>query len=106
MPKSFKENFLELSKKIGKPYSLRSKGIKKGIIDSIMKGSMPKINEAYEVALVLGVTIEELYVGTKKVLEIREESASYWGKYRPRNQEEEKYIGKMYDILRGTDFWI
>ena len=63
MPKSLKDNFLELSKKSGKPYSLRAKGIKTGIINSILKGCIPKLNEAYEVAKVLGVTMEELLTG-------------------------------------------
>lgn len=93
MIKSLKDNFLELSKKFGKPYSLESKGIKKGIIQSILKGSIPKISEAYEVAKILGVTMEELYTGKKRD-EPKEEN------YTP---EEQKYIDKLIYILRGKE---
>ncbi|MBM4056508.1 MAG: hypothetical protein FJ264_17950 [Planctomycetes bacterium] len=90
MHKSLKDNFLDLSKKFGKPYSLRNKGIKKGIIDSILKGSIPKINEAYEVAKVLGVTMEELLTGGFNKRKI----------YTP---EQQKYIDKLIEILNGKD---
>ncbi len=60
---SLKDNYIELTKKFGGPYTLLSKGIKRGIINSIMKGGYPKINEAYEVAKVLGVSLERLLTG-------------------------------------------
>lgn len=90
MIKSLKDNFLQLSKKFGKPYSLESKGIKKGIIQSILKGSIPKISEAYEVAKVLGVSMEELLTGKFEERKI----------YSP---EQQKYINKLIDILNGND---
>lgn len=89
MPKSLKDNFLELSKKFGKPYSLRNKGMKRSIIDSILKGSNIKINEAYEVSKILGVTMEELLTGNYNLKKI----------YSP---EEQKYIDKLIYILRGN----
>ncbi|OHB39912.1 MAG: hypothetical protein A2099_07960 [Planctomycetes bacterium GWF2_39_10] len=90
MHKSLKDNFLELTKKFGKPYSLRAKGIKTGIINSILKGCIPKLNEAYEVAKVLGVTMEELLTGNYDEKKI----------YSP---EEQKYVDKLIDILRNND---
>lgn len=100
---SLKDNYKELSKKFGGPYTLIKKGIKRGWIDSILQGNDISISRAYEVAKALGVTMEELYVGTEKAQEIREEAAEYWGKYRPRDTEEERYIGKLLDIMRGGD---
>jgi len=90
MIKSLKDNFIELSKKIGKPYSLESKGIKRSIIQSILKGSMPKTNEAYEVAKVLGVTMEELLTGNYEEKKV----------YTP---EQQKYIDKLIDILNSNE---
>jgi len=58
---SLKDNYLKLT--ANNPYSLTRKGIKRGIIQSIMRGSMPKVNEAYEVAKALGVTVERLLIG-------------------------------------------
>jgi len=87
---SLKDNYIKLSKKHGGTHALISKGIKQGIVNSIMKGCMPKINEAYEVAKVLGVTMEELLTGSfneKKV-------------YTP---EQQKYIDKLIEILNGKD---
>lgn len=60
---SLKDNYITLTKKLGGPYTLLSKGIKRGIINSIMRGSYPKINEAYEVAKALGVSLERLLIG-------------------------------------------
>lgn len=100
---SLKENYIELSKKVGGSYAITKKGIERGWIVSILQGSDIGISKAYKIAKALGVTMEELYLGTEKAQEIREEAAEYWGKYRPRNQEEERYIGKLLDILRGTD---
>ncbi len=90
MPKLLKDNFLELTKKFGKPYSLRAKGIKTGIINSILKGCIPKLNEAYEVAKVLGVTMEELLTGNYDAKKV----------YSP---EEQKYVDKLLYILRGNE---
>ena len=61
---SFKDNYLELSKRIsGGPYSLEKKGISRGSIDSIKRGSMPSADTAYKIAQALGVTVEELFTG-------------------------------------------
>lgn len=85
-----KENYIKLSEKFGGTYTLISKGIKKGVINSIMRGGYPKINEAYEVAKILGVTMEELLTGKfdeKKVY----------------THEQQKYIDKLIDILNSND---
>lgn len=100
---SLKNNYIKLSKKFGGPYALIKKGISRGIIGSILKGRDIGVSGAYEVAKALGVTIDELYLGTEKAQEIRKEAAEYWGRYRPRTQEEERYIGKLLEIMRGTD---
>ena len=90
---SLKENYIKLSKKFGGPYTLISKGLKKGVINSIMRGGYPKINEAYEVAKTLSVTIEELLTG-KKGGKAKEEI------YTPKEQI---YIDKLIQILREKD---
>lgn len=87
---SLKRNYIELTKKFGGPYTLISKGLKKGVINSIMRGGYPKINEAYEVAKVLGVTMEELLTGNYDEKKI----------YSP---EEQKYVDKLVYILRGNE---
>lgn len=87
---SFKNNYIELSKKFGGPYALITKGVKKGVINSIMRGGYPKINEAHEVAKVLGVTMEELLTGNYN------EEKIY-------STEEQKYINKLIDILRSNN---
>ncbi len=101
MPKLLKENFLELCKKFGKPYSLRKKGIKKGIIDSILKGSMPKINEAYDVAKVLGVTMEELLTGKKGSENGTQFSIS--NEFGLLSNEEKKLLTMAMGVLRGSN---
>lgn len=63
MTKSFKNNYIELAKKIGGPYSLTSKGIKKSTVDSIMRGSIPAANTVLEIAEILEVTVEEFFSG-------------------------------------------
>lgn len=111
MSKSLKENFLEISKKFGKPYNLQAKGIKRSIIQSILKGSMLKINEAYEVAKVLGVSLEELYTGGKKIPPdseplsgiVNETQEPYGLPHQPYSGEERHYIGVLIEILRGAN---
>lgn len=68
-----------------------------------MRGSDIGASKAFEVARVLGVTMEELCVGTEKAQVILKQEADYWEKYRPRTPEEERYINKILDILRGSD---
>ena len=90
---SLKLNYLELSKKFGGPYTLIKKGIKRGWIDSITQGSDIGLSKAIEVSKILGVTAEELYTG-KKGGESKEEIYT---------QEEQKYIKKLVQILRGNE---
>lgn len=99
---SLKDNYIKLSEKFGGPYALVSKGLKNQIY-SIMRGSDIGVSKASEVAKALGVTIDELYLGTEKAQEMRAKAAEYWGRYRPRDQDEERYIGKLIEIMRGTD---
>lgn len=100
---SLKDNYKQLSEKFGGPYTLVSKGISKDTIRSILRGSDICVSKASEVAKALGVTMEELYLGTEKAQEMRAKAAEYWGRYRPRDQDEERYIGKLIEIMRGTD---
>lgn len=57
---TLKSTFERLCEPSGGPYGLIKKGIKRGVIQSIMRGSTPKANELYEVAKILGVTVEYL----------------------------------------------
>jgi transcriptional regulator with XRE-family HTH domain len=89
---SFKDNYIKLSKKFGGPYALESKGLSMATITSIMRGSDIGVSKACKVAMVLGVTVEEL---------IGEEVAKIPGvQY---NNEEVKYIDKLVAVLRGHD---
>ena len=63
MSNSLKDNYIELSKKFGGTHALISKGAKKGIVNSIMRGSIPKANELYAVAQILNVSVETLLHG-------------------------------------------
>ena len=58
-----KDNYIELAKKFGGPYTLTKKGVKKSIVDSIMRGSCPKADELLPIAQVLSSSIEELLTG-------------------------------------------
>jgi hypothetical protein len=107
---SFKNRYIKLStEKFGGPYALISRGIKKGIVQSIMKGSMPKIHEAYKVAKILGVSLETLLTGKAAgetwPLTIAESPAPYHlaGAGKVITDQEEEYIGKLLVILRRKD---
>lgn len=87
---SLKSNYIELSKQFGGTHTLINKGLKKSIVDSIMRGSDIGVSKAYEAAKILGVTMEELLTGSfdeKKVY----------------SQEEQKYIDKIVSIIRNND---
>lgn len=87
---SLKDNYLKLSKKLGSPYGIMKKGISRGIIGSILKDRDISLSRAYEVAKILGVTMEELLTGSY------EEKKVY-------TQEQQKYIYKLIDILNSND---
>ncbi|MDE2216551.1 MAG: hypothetical protein KGJ87_05225 [Planctomycetota bacterium] len=87
---SLKNNYKELSKKLGGHYTLIKKGIKRGWIDSIMQGSDIGVSKAYEIAKVLGVTMEELLTGNYEEKKV----------YSP---DKQKYIDKLIEILNGND---
>jgi len=57
---SLKNNYIEQSKKFGGPYALINKGISKGLIDSIMRGSIPKADGLISIAKFFDTTVEEL----------------------------------------------
>ncbi|MBM2835670.1 MAG: hypothetical protein HW406_2831 [Candidatus Brocadiaceae bacterium] len=87
---SLKENYIKLSKNLGGTHSLISKGLKKSIVDSIMRGSDIGSTMAYEVAKILGVTMEELLTGNYDVKKVH-------------SPEEQKYVDKLVQILRGNE---
>ncbi len=60
---SLKNNYIKLSKKFGGTHVLINKGLKRSIIDSIMRGSDISVSNAYEVAKILGVSVERLLTG-------------------------------------------
>lgn len=89
---SIKDNYIKLSEKFGGPYSLMKKGIKQGLINSIMQGKDVRISNVIQIANALGVTVGEL---------IGEEVAKIpLVRY---NDEEVKYIDKLASVLRGHD---
>ncbi|WKZ14042.1 MAG: hypothetical protein QY317_08985 [Candidatus Jettenia caeni] len=87
---SLKANYIELSKKFGGTHVLISKGLKKSIVNSIMRGSDIGATKAYEVAKFLGITVEELLTGK-------------FDEKRIYTTEEQKYIDKLVEILRSND---
>lgn len=60
---TFKDRYLQETKKFGGPYALEAFGIKKGIITGILKGSIPKANNALKIADVLKVDLRWLVNG-------------------------------------------
>lgn len=89
---SIKDNYLKLSEKFGGPYALVKKGIKRGLIDSIVQGKDVRISNVIQIAQALGITVGEL-IGE----EVEKISRVQY------NQEEVKYIDKLLAILRGHD---
>lgn len=87
---TLKDNYLKLSKKLGGPYHIVKKGIDRSWINSILQGSEIGVTKAYEVAKVLGVTMEELLTGNYEEKKV----------YTP---EQQKYINKLIDILNSND---
>lgn len=100
---TLKENYLRLSKKVGGPYYLIKKGIKRGWIDSILQGNEVGIYKAYEISKVLGVTLEELYPGGPQAERISEHSELYTLPGYPYTPNEQHYIGLLAEILRGKN---
>ncbi len=94
---SIKENYLKLSEKFGGPYTLMKKGIKRSLITSIMEGKDVRISNVIQIALALGVSVEEL-IGAEKP---DGEAAKI--PLVEHNNEEVKYIDKLLSVLRGHD---
>lgn len=100
--KSFKDNYIELSKKFGGKYALLKKGIKRGVIQGILRGSIPKANEAYLVAQALNVTLEELITGKSIEENVSQNVVS--GTHRVNKDPEDKHlIEKFREILKNSD---
>ncbi len=89
---SLKDNYIKLSEKFGGPYAMVKKGIKGGLINSIMAGKDVRISNVIQIAHALGVTVGELIGEEVAKIPI----AQY-------NQEEVKYIDKLVSVLRGHD---
>ena len=85
-----KDSYIKLSKKFGGTHSLINKELTQATVNSIMRGSDIGVTKAYEVAKILGVTMEELLTGKK----------NYKTSYLP---EHEKYIDKLIEILNNHD---
>lgn len=94
---SLKYNYIKLSEKFGGPYSLVKKGIKKGLIDSVLQDSDVKVSNVIQIALALGVSVEELIVAEKPDGEVAKIPLVEY------NNEEVKYIDKLLSVLRGHD---
>ena len=89
-PMPLKDNYIKLSKKLGGPYRIIKKGIDRSWINSILQGSEIGVTKAYEIAKVLGVTVEELLTGNYEEKKI----------YTP---EQQKYIDKLINILNSNE---
>lgn len=87
-----KNNYIKLSGKFGGTHALIGKGLTKSVVNSIMRGSDIGVSKAYEVAKVLGVSVEELVGGEAAKIPLVEH-----------NNEEVKYIDKLLSVLRGHD---
>lgn len=87
---TLKDNYLKLSKKLGGPYRIVKKGIDRSWINSILQGSEIGVTKAYEIAKILGVTMEELLTGNYEEKKV----------YTP---EQQKYIDKLINILNNND---
>lgn len=100
---TLKDNYLRLSKKMGGPYYIIKKGIKRGWIDSILQGNEIGIYKAYEISKILGVSLEELYPGGSQVERISEHPELYALPEYPYTPEEQRCIGLLVGILRGKN---
>jgi transcriptional regulator with XRE-family HTH domain len=90
---SFKDNYIKLTEKLGGPYTLIKKGIKRSTITSIMDDSMPSVENAYKIAKALNVTMEELVIGKTMFEKKGKESRINESKERKERME-----GRLYDI--------
>ncbi|MBN4054194.1 hypothetical protein JYT87_00630 [Nitrospira defluvii] len=62
---SLKDKYLKLTKKFGGPYSLVSKGISRGAINTIMRGGIPGADHVDKMADLLKTTVKGLLEGQK-----------------------------------------
>lgn len=92
-----KDHYIKLSEKFGGPYALMKKGIKGGLINSIMAGKDVRISNVIQIALALGVSVEELIGAEKPDGEVAKIPLVEY------NNEEVKYIDKLLSVLRGHD---
>lgn len=100
---TLKDNYLRLSKKMGGPYYIIKKGIKRGWIDSILQGNEIGVYKAYEISKILGITLEELYPGDPQAERISEHPELYGMPGYPYSPDEQRYIGLLAEILRGEN---
>lgn len=96
---SLKENYIKLSKKFGGPYALTKKGIKRGWIVSILQDSDIGTKKTYEIAKVLGVTMEELLTGEKSE---NGTQFSYLKEFGLLSDEEKKAIKDFLTFLKNA----
>lgn len=96
---SLKDNYLELSQKYGGPYRVMKLGIKKSIIDSIMRGSSPKAAELLPVARALDTSLEELLEGPNAAhSKPTPEKIAFINA-----QREKEYVNKLKKIFKNKD---
>lgn len=100
---SLKNNYLKYVKKLGGHQYVINKNIKKSTIDSLMQGCDIGISKAYEIAQVLGVTVEELYKGGPQAERIGEHPETYTLPGVPYSPEEQHYISLLIEIMRGKN---
>lgn len=100
---SLKDNYIELSKKLGGPYTLTKKGIKESVISSIMQGHMPRASSLYDISKVLNTTMEELLTGKPLETEVSiiSEPTPEYGSKPP---EDLSVYEAMKLVIKGPEF--
>lgn len=112
---SFKNNLIKLTENFGGPYFLVKKGIKRGLITSILQGSDTGLSNVFMIANALEVPIglligEDKKSNADKIREPREiygiqaiEEHQLIVHYRGLLPEERSFIIKLIEIFKGTN---
>lgn len=115
---SLKDNLLKLTKNSGGPYALVNKGIKKGLITSILQEKNTRLSNVRMIADALEVPIE-LLIADERVIEMDLKSVCaeppeiyvsrdieehlLLSQYRNLSPEEKQFVRKLIEIFHGTN---
>ena len=112
---SLKNNYLKLTKSLGGPYALIDKGIKKGLITSILQDKDTRLSSIRMIAKALEVPVELLIAEEHepqiKIVSEQPESYGFQGieehllisQYRKLSPEERPFIKKLMEIFQGAN---